>query len=188
MAMNTLTINQKMFISALVGFIIGSTAVWVWSVAPTQKVAQESEEGEESGVEVVREGDEESAFGSQGSAAVTATKTPVAPITVTGTLPTVTVVNQEAGALVEFLVTFNDAGWVVVHDDKSGALGNVLGAQWLPAGSHRGEVTLLRATEAGKKYHIVLYADDGDKQFELHGEAKLVVENGSPIQAIFVAQ
>lgn len=177
--MNTLTINQKMFIAALVGFIIGATAVWVWSVAPTSPQSQSENTKEEV--------DSADTSKSNGTVEV-GTPAPVVQKVVTGTNPMIAVVGQPAGSRVAFSTLLNDAGWVVVHEDRAGKPGNILGAQWLPEGTHAGEVTLLRNTETGKTYHVVLYADDGDKQFEVHGEATLVVEGGEPITATFVAQ
>lgn len=178
--MNTLTINQKMFIAALVGFIIGATAVWVWSVAPTSPQAQ-SEKNEEATMKA-------DTSSRSGSADVQAPSAAVAQKVVTGTTPMIAVVGQPAGSRVAFSTLLNEAGWVVVHEDRAGEPGNILGAQWLPAGTHAGEVTLLRNTETGKTYHVILYADDGDREFEVHGEAKLVVEGGNPISTTFVAQ
>lgn len=180
--MNTLTINQKMFIAALVGFIIGATAVWVWSVAPTSPQS----------VENSKLSDTQSYSDAKGGVAkdveVVVPSTATAPKVVVGTTPTIVAVNQKAGASVAFSTVLNEAGWVVVHEDRAGQPGNILGAQWLPKGTHAGTVTLLRNTEVGKTYHVVLYADDGDREFEVHGEAKLVVENGNPISTTFTAQ
>lgn len=80
----------------------------------------------------------------------------------------VTVTDQPAGDSVRIeRVTLAKAGWVAVRDSL-----RVYGAAWLPAGTHENaSVPLLRNTAAGTSYTVVLYVDNGDKSFDLHGDA-----------------
>lgn len=59
------------------------------------------------------------------------------------------------------------AAWVVVREDNNGFVGNILGASRIDAGdSNNIVVELLRPTETGKTYHVVLFQDNGDKVFD----------------------
>lgn len=179
--MNTLTNNQKVLISALVGFIVGAAAVWVWSVAMTpQQNAQELGQDEEVREETESEGELTSAPGGDAqeeSAQVAIDDSDL-----------INVSDQAAGAAVAFSVAFDEPGWVAIHEERDGTLGNVLGAKWLPAGTHEATVKLLRNTVSGQTYHAVLYHDDGDRQFEVSSEARLLDGSKQPIQTAFDAQ
>lgn len=60
-------------------------------------------------------------------------------------------------------VALDREGWVVIHEDNEGAPGAILGAAWLPAGSHKNvEVNLLRGTEAGRRYYAMLHHEISD--------------------------
>ncbi len=78
----------------------------------------------------------------------------------------ITVADQSAGENVTVAsLTLNQPGWVAVRDEN----GRTLGAGWFAAGALSDVVVpLLRATEAGQRYQVLLYADDGDKAFDLH--------------------
>lgn len=80
----------------------------------------------------------------------------------------VSVGDQPAGDSVRVAsVTLAKAGWVAVRDPL-----RVYGAAWLTAGTHENvSVPLLRNTSAGTTYTVVLYVDNGDKSFDLHGDA-----------------
>ncbi|MAZ40980.1 hypothetical protein CL654_02590 [bacterium] len=80
----------------------------------------------------------------------------------------VTVESQVAGesVLVKEL-TLSDRLWVVVYEERDGDKGNILGARRLQEGSHNDQiVTLLRGTEAGNRYYVLLHNDDGDDIFD----------------------
>jgi hypothetical protein len=102
----------------------------------------------------------------------------------------ISVNDQPAGmAATVSSVTLPAAGWVAVHElGEDGVLGNVLGAAWLPAGTHADAiVTLLRATKPDQQYAIVLYTDNGNKQFDLHADTPIAGSNGQPVTATFTA-
>jgi hypothetical protein len=80
-------------------------------------------------------------------------------------------------------------GWVVIHEDNNGALGNALGAAWFGQGSWNGTVSLLRGTVAGKTYHAVLYTDNGDKQFSLGDDHPMTSQvDGGTVEETFKAE
>jgi hypothetical protein len=71
------------------------------------------------------------------------------------------------------VVRLSQAGWVVVHDVARANW--VLGARWLPAGEAKNvTVLLLRTTEAGKEYSVMLHADaNSNRTFELREDLPL---------------
>lgn len=72
--------------------------------------------------------------------------------------------NQLAGRSASVsAVALDREGWVVIHEDNEGAPGAILGAAWLPAGSHENvEINLLRGTEAGRRYYAMLHHEIND--------------------------
>lgn len=184
--MNTLTSNQKVLIAALVGFIIGAGAIWVWSVSTSVPNNQSAGETKRMAASA---GDTEVVVTPK-SGGSTAKDDGVKAVAVAmDNSELVAVKAQAAGMSVTARATFDAPGWVVVHEEREGTLGNVLGAAWLPEGSNDIVVELLRGTVAGQTYHVVLYNDDGDKQFEYKGGDALLLDGSKqPIQASFKAQ
>lgn len=96
--------------------------------------------------------------------------------------------DQKAGLVVDVdIVTLENMGWIVVHEDNNGLLGNALGAQLFLAGVNSGRVELLRGMEAGKTYHAVVRQDDGDRAFDLQKDSLLSDGRGDPVQVSFKA-
>jgi hypothetical protein len=97
----------------------------------------------------------------------------------------VSVADQPAGGFVTVKsVTISQLGWVAVRD----ASGHVLGAVRVDAGTHTAvQVPLLRNTVSGQKYQVLLYADDGDKVFELHKDTLVMNADGTIAGASFTA-
>jgi len=83
-------------------------------------------------------------------------------------------------------VTMSEQGWIVVHEDREGAPGNILGAGRFETGTSSGEVTLLRNTVEGGKYYVMIHADDGDGEFDYTKDLPLM-EDGAPIMVTFGA-
>lgn len=88
----------------------------------------------------------------------------------------VQVADQPAGAEVKVSsLALSEIGWVGIRDNE----GRVLGAGRFDAGSFENvTVPLLRATAAGDSYQVLLYADDGDKEFDLHKDALILGSDG----------
>lgn len=95
----------------------------------------------------------------------------------------VTVKDQPAGSSVTVAsATLPQLGWIAVRD----ASGRTLGAGRFSAGTvTNAEVPLLRATEAGQRYQVLLYVDDGDKEFDLHKDTLVTNSDGSVAGATF---
>lgn len=87
----------------------------------------------------------------------------------------VIVESQPAGSIVNVKeVTLDDRLWVVVYEEREGMRGNILGAKRLPEGTHQNTyVSLLRNTEAGNRYHIVIHSDNGDDVFDFTQDTPL---------------
>ncbi len=93
-----------------------------------------------------------------------------------GTGEAVTVRDQAAGTSVSVAsVTLNEMGWVAIRDEN----GRVLGAARFDAGTWSNvPVPLLRATAVAGSYQVLLYVDDGDKQYDLHKDILIMGANG----------
>ncbi|MEK7152231.1 MAG: hypothetical protein AAB773_02255 [Patescibacteria group bacterium] len=77
-------------------------------------------------------------------------------------------------------------GWIVIHEDRDGAPGNILGAQRFEAGVSAGEVELQRNTVEGGTYYAMVHTDDGDGQFD-HTKDLPLIENDAPVMVTFSA-
>lgn len=95
-------------------------------------------------------------------------------IATTSSMSTTTTTNlylapQTAGASVTVEhVRLTESGWIAVHEMKNGVPANVLGAVRRDAGDYTMvSVPLLRPTVSGGAYRVILYADNGDKEFSL---------------------
>ncbi len=161
--------SQKTVVAFISGLLIGGLLVWIFSSSPenTQKPSTESEtEKSESGESSENKSDTSVSASDVKKQEVTKEiqKVEVGE----GSL---SVSNQKAGTMVQLgPVTFPaEAGWIVVRDDVNGAPGNTLGAARYNTkdGLIPTAVELLRATEAGKKYQVMFYTQEGNLTFAL---------------------
>ncbi|PCI90473.1 hypothetical protein COB18_00045 [Candidatus Kaiserbacteria bacterium] len=99
----------------------------------------------------------------------------------------ITVTNQSAGESVTVQsATLDTDGWIVVHEQQGGFIGNALGAKRVDAGTYSNtNIPLLRATVANSAYWIVLYSDNGDRQFNLSDDFPLRDVNKNPVISSF---
>lgn len=101
----------------------------------------------------------------------------------------VSVKDQPAGSTVEVEgLELSVVAWVAIHEERNGALGNILGARRFEPGIHLGVVELLRNTTSGGVYHAVLYKDNGDRQFDKATDQLMKNESGTVIESVFKAQ
>jgi len=99
---------------------------------------------------------------------------------------TVSVVDQKAGEIVyASQLVFEKEGWLAIREQIDGQIGNILGVQRYPAGTHTGVVKLLRSTESRRTYYAVVFVDDGDREFDFKKDAKLTDDKGNVVTAIF---
>ncbi len=97
---------------------------------------------------------------------------------------TVSVDDQLAGSSVTVSANITRPTWVAVKD----ANGWVLGAARFNTPIKNATIPLLRATNAGINYYVVLFADDGDNMFDIHKDRIIVDPTGNPINRSFNAQ
>ena len=82
-------------------------------------------------------------------------------------------------------VQLTKPGFVVIHKDKAGTPGDVIGYQYFDKGINPGKITLTTATMDGGIYYAVLHSDDGDKVFSAAKDLPLKDANGSTIMKLF---
>ena len=178
-----LSVNQKVTIGVVVGLLLGFLIGWFAASQYEGGSSKESATEKESESMNEEEGmtEEENV----------ATEEEVAPLplgSATGGKETLAIEDQLAGMKVEAtMATFTEPGWLVIHDDVNGSLGNALGAARFDKGIYLGVVDLLRATVAGKTYFGVIYRDDGDKQFDVKKDAPLRNAAGELLSVSFKA-
>ena len=101
-----------------------------------------------------------------GNGTTPTTGTGTTPITTSAEGEKITVDNQAAGVSVRIAsMNLTRETWGAVRDERS-----ILGAGRFAAGTASGSVELLRGTEAGKSYSVVVYIDNGNRAFDLTGD------------------
>lgn len=78
--------------------------------------------------------------------------------------------------------------WVVIHEDKNGSPGAILGAGRFRAGMTFGDVELLRATKEGMTYYAMLHRDDGVTGFDPKSDLPSSDDAGHAIMSSFMAK
>lgn len=159
----------------LVGFVLGILVMWLITITGT--ISPEERAVDETDSESIASLSTDDSLSENNGTTVSAVDNKI------------TVREQLAGngVALEF-VSVTQSGWVVVHESKNGELGNALGARRFDAGSYTDTtVVLLRDTEVGNPYIVVLYNDNGDKEFTLGEDKPLLDSSGNRIDAIFEA-
>ncbi len=86
-------------------------------------------------------------------------------------------------------VVTNAPAWVVIHEDRAGKPGNILGASWVPANKENLniEISLLRAAVEGQTYYAMIHADDGNggSNFDLKTDLPMTDATGNPIMKAY---
>lgn len=168
-------------VSFIGGFLLGVVAIWVYDAAfVDDSLAQLPE---------LDEATEESSDASRIGAATSTIIATVLPESDTQS-ETLAVRDQSAGGSVAVAsVDLVAAGWIVVHEETNGTIGNALGALRKDAGTHQNlTVPLLRDTQAGSRYWVILYTDDGDSLFSLDSDFPTLTGAGAPITSVFTAR
>ncbi len=106
--------------------------------------------------------------------------------TIAGSRESVEVEDQVAGMIVKIKeATLAQVGWIAGRD----AEGRTLGAGRFESGSYvDAEVPLLRATESGERYQVLIYVDDGDRAFDVHKDILVTHGDGSVAGSVFSAK
>lgn len=150
--------SQKTVVAFISGLLIGGLLVWIFSSSPEKAVApEETEKDTKTEVTNTQENktidtDTKTAEIKTGNGAISVSK-------------------QSAGktVMIDSLSLPTANGWVVVRDYVDGKAGNILGAARYSVDEMLTPKTveLIRATEAGKTYQVVLFNNNGDKAFNL---------------------
>lgn len=183
--------NQKTVVAFIAGLLIGGLLVWVFGAAPESAPSDRQNADTNSAQTETDDTDTEVGTPAQGGGDSSSNSTSETPRIVVSGNGSISVSDQAAGVVVELgeIEYPTTDGWIVIHDDVAGELGNALGASrystevgLLPA-----TVELLRSTESGSTYHAVLYSENGDRVFDLDDDRPLTTSAGRMIEAVFTA-
>jgi len=173
----------KIALSFLGGFIVGILIIWGWNAYTNKNYVKDITPTTTSPENMVATTTKDSKdTTTENGSSITKIKTknivPFANITVT---------NQPSGSTVKVAsVTLKKDGWVVVHEEKDGLIANALGAVRKNAGEYKNiTIPLLRNTVKNKQYWIVLYSDNGNRQFNLKEDLPVKNTDGKIIMNSF---
>lgn len=99
----------------------------------------------------------------------------------------VLVFDQKPGkAVTANQIVLETEGYVVVHEEKNGTFGDILGfSQMLPSGiSEQVTVNLSRETRDSETVYAMLHADNGDREFRAETDLPLKDDQGNILHAI----
>lgn len=166
--------GQKTVVSFVSGLLIGGLLVWAFSGEPREDAPADSAAEDAVATEEAPATTEEA-----GEAAAEDTKGgDTAPVMNVGE-GALDVSDQAAGSRVALeSATFpTDEGWVAVRSYTDGQMGSILGAARYSKeqGLVPTEVVLLAPTVAGREYAVVFFSEDGNREFNLDGDAQLEV-------------
>lgn len=175
MAENNQQDDKKTVVAFIVGLLIGGLLVWAFSGpaadAPTNGSATSTEErnedDEESGTESDNATSEEGNATSSGGTATVATSAE----------GSVTIGSVAAGTLVPLTSASYpmSEGWIGVREYQNERLGSLLGVVRFSEsqGLVPNVITLQYPTRAGAQYAVVMFSDDGDRQFNLASDVQV---------------
>ncbi len=160
--------GQKTIVSFVVGLLIGGLLVWAFSSPADDKHDMEKEMDDKTEMEAEMDEDDSDEEMDE--------EVEVAPALSVGE-GDVSVVDTKAGSSLALeSVTYPiSEGWIGVRDYTDGQLGGLLGVSRFSEsqGLVPTEVFLQRSTEAGKTYAVVIYTENGDRQFSMADDVQL---------------
>lgn len=167
----------RIALSFVGGFILGIVAIWLWDATTIDDSLGQLPDGNGTSLE----GTGAQQNGIAGS--------PIDEDATPATNTEILVRDQESGSEVTIAeVSIPADGWIVVHEERLGVIGNALGAARRDAGDYKTiMVPLLRPTTAGSQYWIVMYRDNGDRLFDLANDFPIRDGVGNPLVASFKA-
>jgi hypothetical protein len=175
MAETTKPEDKKTVIAFIVGLLIGGLLVWAFS-GPTASAPRETETADtktdEKASDTKHEGDSVEAQDDSSSDEAAA-----APQTLTVGEGSATVGDKKAGMTVPLAaVTYPvEEGWIGIRTYTEGRLGYILGVVRFSQsqGLSPSEIVLQTPTRAGAEYAVVMYTEDGDRQFNLAADTQI---------------
>lgn len=180
--------SKKTVVAFVAGLLIGGLLVWVFSGSSGSSTSDALSNKNKTIDDAIEEGLGEAAKDKE------KTGTTTAPTTKSSSKDfSFKVADQPKGSIVllgEGVKYPTEEGWIAVHEEVGGELGNVLGASRYHTGVGLEPTTidLLRNTEAGKTYHVVYYTESGDRMFDRREDTPMTKEGGGLLEATFVAK
>ena len=173
----------KTILSLIAGFIVGILIIWGWNTYSNQSPNREVSATTTSPSNLNASTSTPVVVSDSG--AITSTKVEFATES-----SNISVANQPSGSTVSITsFTLETDGWAVVHEEKNGFIANALGAVRRDEGQYTNiTIPLLRDTQSDSRYWIVLYSDNGDRQFNLQTDSPLKDSLDSPITSSFKTQ
>lgn len=105
-----------------------------------------------------------------------------------GNINRVSLLDQYPGNVVYLTsVQLSAPGFVVIHSDKNGQPGDIIGSTYFDKGINPGKITLTKSMLDGGTYYAMLHSDNGDKKFDATKDLPLKNAVGSIIMQIFHA-
>ena len=127
-------------------------------------------------------------FGNKKTDVSDTTATDTINTTTDGSINRVSLLDQYPGNVVYLTsVQLSAPGWVVIHSDKTGMPGDVIGSAYFEKGINPGKITLTKSMIDGQTYYAMIHSDDGDKKFNAVKDFPLKNSVGSIIMQIFNA-
>jgi len=177
----------KTVLSLLGGFIVGILIIWGWNTYSERTSARDISATTTTPTNLIADTGDTS-DSELDTTAIEETSTIINTDVVTAVESShIGVRDQAFGSMVNVAsVTLETDGWIVVHEEQNGFIANALGAKRRDAGQHSNlMIPLLRDTVENSRYWIVLYTDDGDRQFNLQTDFPLRDSEETPITSSF---
>jgi len=160
--------GQKTIVSFVVGLLIGGLLVWAFSGPDAN--APEAKDDDKNAEEMTLDDEADDKDAETAEVEVPVVKLPVGD-------GKVMVVDQDAGSSVALSsATYPiGEGWIGVRDYNDGQLGGLLGVVRFSESQNLvpTSVILQRNTKAGMNYAVVVYNDNGDRNFSLADDSQL---------------
>ncbi len=172
MAETTKPEDKKTVIAFIVGLLIGGLLVWAFS-GPAASAPRDEERKDEK----TEEGKTATKTEGERSTDATTDETTDAPAALAIGEGSVTIGDKKAGMTVPLAdVTYPvEEGWIGIRNYTDGRLGYILGVVRFSKsqGLNPSEIVLQTPTRAGAEYAVVMYTEDGDRQFNLAADTQI---------------
>jgi hypothetical protein len=172
MAENTRPEDKKTVIAFIVGLLIGGLLVWAFS-GPTASAPRDTDRKDEKTEDRKNDAKTEDTQSTETSSE----EAPDAPAALEIGEGSVSIGDKKAGMSVPLTgVTYPiEEGWIGIRTYTEGRLGYILGVVRFSQsqGLNPKEIILQTPTRAGSEYAVVMYTEDGDRQFNLAADTQI---------------
>ena len=181
--------TQKAVIAG-VAFVVGFGAAWLWSGKSDRNASYQSDtQSTTEDAEPLGTQDKQGSASPSLVAPVYSGKTFEKQLPAASGDNAISLIDQSPGKSVMVShITLARDGWVVIHEDKNGKPGIIIGAKKFKAGEYADQKILLivRPSEGGKAYYGALRADDGNETFDFKTDTQLLDASGQPVMMKFM--